>query len=374
MLNLPVTRPYMPPLEDVVKHLQRAWDARWLTNDGALVREMEARFAELLEAPHVFAVNNGTIALMVALKALNLPNGAEVITTPFTFVATTQAIAWCGLKVVFVDVDPQSGTLDPACVEKAITPRTAAIVDVHVYGMPAKANELQALAKANGLKVMYDASHALTTRINGQPISAMGDVSVFSLHATKLIHSGEGGLIVTHDPVIADAVRRVRSYGMTGPETIVELGLNGKMSEVNAAVGLACLPHVMNVRTLRQQAWNVYEEGLQGLAGLELLHPSSEVEHAYFYAPVRIRASLAGMDRDSVRDYLAGKGIAARRYFYPLTCEFPPFRDVPSANLEGLPQAYALSREVLCLPLYADITREEVLSVCACIREALHLN
>ncbi len=365
---VPVTRPFVPPLEEVTALLGKVWESRWLTNDGPLAQELERSLAEVLNVEHALLVNNATLGLIVALKALDLPAGAEVITTPFTFIASTQAISWCGLTPVFADVDPATGTLDSACVEQALTPRTKAILDVHVYGIPAHNDALKALAGAHGLKLVYDACHAMGAYKDDESLARWGDISVYSLHATKLIHSGEGGLLCTRDEALARKIRTVRNFGMEGAETIAQLGINAKMSEVNAAVGLACLPYMDKLIAARKERWDAYQGGLAGIAGLELLHPQGNCRHAYYYAPLRVTESLFGMDRDAFAEALSQRGVGARKYFHPLTSEFELYRGLASSGAGNLPQATRLGRDVLCLPLFHDLPFEAIAHICELVR------
>lgn len=347
-----VTRPFLPPLEEVEPLLRDIWRTRILTNGGPYHQELERRLRAHLEVPQVALFNNATIALMTALAALDVTG--EVITTPYSFVATSHSLLWNGVTPVFVDVDPETLNLDPARIEAAITPRTTAILPVHCYGRPCDVEAIDAIARRNGLKVIYDAAHAFGVRTRGGSVLNHGDLSVLSFHATKVFNTFEGGAIVCADPVRKDQIDKLKNFGHDGETSVVAVGLNGKMSEINAAIGLAQLAHVETARARRRAIDDAYRAGLRGIRGLRCLpeQAADEANHAYF--PILVGPEYP-LSREVLVDALKREGIHPRRYFYPLISDFPMYRDLPSAGRERLPVAAAVADRVLCLPIYPDL-------------------
>ncbi|KAB1076074.1 DegT/DnrJ/EryC1/StrS family aminotransferase [Methylobacterium planeticum] len=347
-----VTRPFLPPLEEFTPLLARIWQTRVLTNGGPYHRELERRLRDHLGVPQIALFNNATTALIVALRALHL--SGEVITTPYSFVATSHALLWSGLTPVFADVDPHTLNLDPAAIEAAITPRTSAILPVHCYGHPCDVEAIEAIARRHGLKVIYDAAHAFGVRHHGRSLLTYGDLSVLSFHATKVFNTFEGGAIVCADGARKDQIDKLKNFGHDGETCVGDVGLNGKMSELNAALGLVQLDHIDAALARRRAIDAAYREGLRGVPGLRCLDDCSEDAANYAYFPVLIEADYP-LSRDALNEALKREGIHPRRYFYPLISEFPMYRSLPSARRELLPVAAAAADRVLCLPIYPDL-------------------
>ena len=346
-----VTRPYMPPLEEFQPYLEAIWESRWLTNSGPFHQQLEKALASYLEVEHVALTSNGTTALLLALQAFGL--GGEVITTPFSFIATAHALRLSNLRPVFVDIDPVTGNLDPTAIERAISPRTSAILPVHCFGHPCDVAGIADVADTYGLKIVYDAAHAFAVRLNGESILRQGDASALSFHATKVFNTFEGGAIICNDPSIKRRVERLRNFGFAGELTVVAAGMNGKMNEIQAAFGLLQLDHVDHAIAQRAAISARYREALADVEGIALFpaQPGWQLNHSYF--PLLVQESYA-CDRDALWQRLQTAGIFARRYFYPLISDTPVYRDLPSARAE-LPVARRIARQVMCLPLFPDL-------------------
>ncbi|MFD6316485.1 DegT/DnrJ/EryC1/StrS family aminotransferase [Methylorubrum populi] len=347
-----VTRPFLPPLEEFEPLLRQIWQTRILTNGGPFHRELEARLRAHLGVPEVALFNNATTALIMALRALDL--SGEVITTPYSFVATSHALLWSGLTPVFVDIDPVTLNLDPDRIEAAITPRTRAILPVHCYGQPCDVEAIARLADRHGLKVIYDAAHAFGVRHRGRSVLNHGDLSVLSFHATKVFNTFEGGAIVCADPAMKDRIDKLKNFGHDGETSVPDVGLNGKMSELNAALGLVQLRHISTALARRQAVDTAYRAGLQAIPGIRCLDFAGEGAANYAYFPILIGPDYP-ISRDALYDALKRDGIHPRRYFHPLISDFPMYRTLPSARREDLPVAAAAADRVLCLPIYPDL-------------------
>jgi dTDP-4-amino-4,6-dideoxygalactose transaminase len=354
-----VTRPQLPPLNEFIPLLADIWESRWLTNNGKFHQEFEKALAAYLGVPYVCLFANGTLALMAALQCLRIKG--EVITTPYSFVATTHSLWWNGIKPVFVDIDPEYGNIDPRLIESAITPQTTAILPVHVYGNPCNVEKIQNLADIYGLKVIYDAAHAFGVRKNGSSIFNYGDLSIVSFHATKVFNTIEGGAIICHDLKTKKRIDYLKNFGIANETTVVAPGINAKMNEIQAAYGLLQLKYFDTVIDARKHITEKYREGLKDIPGVHYLVEAEGVDYNYSYFPVFIDENEYGKSRDEVYEALKKKDIYGRRYFYPLISEFPAYRGLPSA--EGLDIAYELSRQVICLPLYPDLPDEIVETV-----------
>lgn len=348
-----VTQPHLPDLEKFLPSLERIWASRVLTNGGPFHQELEAALCDYLGVEHVSLFTNGTIALVTALQALGIRG--EVITTPYSFVATAHALLWNGIQPVFVDVDPHTHNLDPAQVAAAVTPRTSAILPVHVYGQPCDLDGIDAAAREHGLRVIYDAAHAFGVRTQGTSLLARGDVSVLSFHATKVFNTFEGGAIVSPDAATKLRIDQLKNFGFVDEVTVVEAGINGKMSEFNAALGLLQLQEVESAIDRRAAVVQRYRDAFDGVPGLRLLPQPAGVRDNHAYFPIFIAPPFRH-GRDQVYDRLREHGIFGRRYFYPLITEFPMYRDLPSAQPANLPNAHRAAREVLCLPLFPALT------------------
>lgn len=361
-----VTRSSMPDLDDYVREIAPLWESRWLTNRGAKAREFETRLNDYLGVEHSVLFANGHLALEMLLEAMELTG--EVITTPFTFASTTHAIVRQGLTPVFADIKADDCTIDPATIEALITPRTSAILAVHVYGNLCDVEAIQEIADRHGLKVIYDAAHAFGVRRDGVSAASFGDASMFSFHATKVFNSIEGGLAVVNDGALAERLWQLQNFGLTGPESVGFVGGNAKMNEFAAAMGLCNLRLLDGEIAKRADAEKSYRELLADVPGLTFAVNSEVVMQNHAYLPVRIDADAFGVDRDRVHEVLAERGVLSRKYFYPLVTDFDCYRG--RFSLDATPKAQRAAAEVLTLPMYADLSRADVERVCEGIRAA----
>ena len=355
---IPVTSPLLPPLEEFVPYLEEIWKSKRLTNGGPFHEQLEKELAEYLGVKHLALFCNGTVALVAALQALRITG--EVITTPYSFVATAHSLIWNNLKPVFVDIDPVTKNLDPRRIEEAITPATTAILPVHCYGVPCDVDGIQRVADTYGLKVIYDAAHAFGVRQDGLSVLNHGDLSILSFHATKVFNTFEGGAIICPDAKIKQRIDYLKNFGFADETTVMAPGINGKMNEVQAAFGLLQLRHIDKALAQRRRIFEQYQQAFEGVEGITLLEPSAGLEWNYAYCPVLIDAERFGCTRDALYDRYREQGILVRRYFYPLITEFPMYRGLPSAADAGLPHAMHVSRQVLCLPIHPDLSTETV--------------
>lgn len=354
--DLFVTRPFLPPLEELMPSLEAIWESRDLTNGAVFHREFEKELARYLDVPFVSLFTNATIALVTALQCLRI--SGEVITTPYSFVATAHSLLWNGIDPVFVDIDPHSLALDPARVEAAITPKTTAIMPVHVYGRPADVEGLQRIADTYGLKVIYDAAHTFGARYQQRSIAAFGDLSVLSFHATKVFNTFEGGAIVCRDAQTKQRIDYLKNFGFADEVTVVAAGINGKMSEFQAALGLAQLRHIDECITRRAQIAARYDAALRPVEGIRLLEEVSGHQSNHAYYPIFVEREYPE-SRDALYARLRAANIYGRRYFYPLISDFPMYRGRPSAGRENLPVASATAASVICLPLYPELSESD---------------
>ena len=361
-----VTSPLLPPLEAVVARLTEVWSSRWITNNGGQHELLEASLRAYLGVPQLSLFNNGTIALFTAVRALDLHG--EVITTPFTFPATPHALAWTGITPVFADVEPSRLTLDPAAVEEAITPRTTGILAVHVYGLPCDLDGLQQVATRHGLKLLYDGAHAFGTTVNGAGIGTFGDLTMFSFHATKLFHTAEGGALACDNLEMRERINRLKNFGIIDPETVSSIGLNGKMNEMQASLGLAVLECLAREIAARRSLLALYRRLLGSVAGIMMTAEIPGVESAYQYCAIRIDEQRFGCSRDAVHLELQKHNVISRKYFFPLCSDYSCYRHLPSADPGHLPVARKAAQEVLCLPLYGTLSPAVVERICQIIR------
>jgi dTDP-4-amino-4,6-dideoxygalactose transaminase len=352
-----VTQPHLPPLEDFLPLLRQIWDSRVLTNGGPFHEQFERALCEYLGVKHISLFTNGTIALVAALQALRVTG--EVITTPYSFVATAHSLLWNGIKPVFVDIDPNTLNLDPAKIEAAITPQTTAILAVHVYGHPCDVEAIQKIADNYNLRVIYDAAHAFGVQCHCGSLLNHGDLSVLSFHATKVFNTFEGGAIISPDVKTKQRIDHLKNFGFVDEVTVVAPGINGKMSEFNAALGLLQLEHVDAAIARRREIDGRYRERLQPVEGVRCLASASEVRANFAYFPVLVENPYA-MNRDGLYDHLKHSGIHARRYFYPLISEFPMYRGLPTAQRGNLPVASEAAAKILCLPIYPALGDADV--------------
>lgn len=355
-----VTSPLLPNLQEFNKYLEEIWDSRWITNNGSFHQQLEKALAEYLKVPYVSLFTNGTLPLITALQALRITG--EVITTPYSFVATTHALWWNGIKPVFVDIDWNTGCLDPNKIEAAISPKTTAIMPVHVYGKPCDTKAIQDIADKYGLKVIYDAAHAFGVEVNGESILNAGDMSTLSFHATKVYNTIEGGAMVMHDEKTKQRIDYLKNFGFAGETEVVAPGINSKMDEIRSAYGLLNLKQVGSAIEARHQVAIRYREALRDVEGVEFWNDIPGVKHNYSYFPIFVNAEKYGMTRDDLYFKMREQGVLGRRYFYPLISDFSTYRSLPSATKENLPVATKMSNEVICLPMhhllsFSDIDR-----------------
>lgn len=356
--QITVTSPLLPDLEEFHKLLKEIWDSKWITNNGSFHKQLEKELAAYLKVPYISLFTNGTLPLITALQALRITG--EVITTPYSFVATTHSLWWNGIKPVFVDVDPSNCGLDPAKIEAAITPKTTAIMPVHCYGKPCDTKAIQEIADKYGLKVIYDAAHAFGVEVNGESVLNAGDMSTLSFHATKVYNTIEGGAMVMHDEKTKQRIDYLKNFGFANETTVVAPGINSKMDEMRAAYGILNLRQVDAAIAARQKVANAYRDTLRGVEGVTFFDDMPGVRHNYSYFPIFIDAEKFGKTRDQLYFEMRDANVLGRRYFYPLISEFSTYRGLPSASRENLPEAYKLADTVLCLPMHHDLSEENV--------------
>lgn len=350
-----VTSPLLPQLSKLQPYLQDIWDRKWLTNNGHYHQELEKALCGYLKIDYISLYTNGTLPLIAALQALRITG--EVITTPYSFVATTHSIWWNGIKPVFVDIDPVTCNLDPEKIEAAITPRTTAIMPVHCYGMPCNVEAIEEIADKYGLSVIYDAAHAFGVEINGKSVLNYGDMSTLSFHATKVYNTVEGGALVTHDEKTKKRIDYLKNFGFAGETTVVAPGINGKMDEIRSAYGLLNLKQVDEAITSRKTIVEAYCEGLKNIPGIRHLDYSDKsIKHNYAYFPIFIDAEKFGITRDELYEKLKLQNIYSRRYFYPLISNMTTYKGLVSAETSNLPIANRIADQVLCLPIYKDLS------------------
>lgn len=356
--QITVTSPLLPDLEDFNLMLKEIWSSKWITNNGSFHRRLEAALCEYLKVPYISLFTNGTLPLITALQALNI--SGEVITTPFSFVATTHSIWWNGIKPVFVDIDPLTCNIDPDKIEAAITPRTTAIMPVHCYGNPCDTARIQAIADKYGLKVIYDAAHAFGVDVNGKSLLEAGDMSTLSFHATKVYNTIEGGALVMHDEQTKKRIDFLKNFGFAGETEVVAPGINGKMDEMRSAYGLLALKIVDDAIEARRQVALKYREALKDVKGIRFFDKSEGVKHNYSYFPIFIDAQEYGMTRDELYFKMKENNILGRRYFYPLISSFSTYKGLDSASVKNLPMANMLAEQVICLPMHHDLSEKDV--------------
>ena len=353
-----VTSPLLPSLEDFTFLLKEIWESKMLTNNGNFHQKLEEELAKYLKVPYLSLFTNGTLPLITALQAMRITG--EVITTPFSFVATTHSLWWNGIKPVFVDIEPETCNLDPSKIEAAITPRTTAIMPVHVYGRPCKTKEIQEIANKYGLKVIYDAAHAFGVEINGESILNFGDMATLSFHATKVYNTLEGGALVVHDEQTKKRIDYLKNFGFASETEVVAPGINSKVDEVRAAYGLLNLKQVDHAINSRRKVAIRYRDELQGVKGITFFNDIPGVRHNYSYFPIFINAEEYGMTRDELYFKMKEHNVFGRRYFYPLISTFSTYRGLDSANPDNLPIATQMSNNVICLPMHHALRENEV--------------
>lgn len=359
-----VTQPYLPPLEEFIPYLEKIWESRTLTNCGPYHQQFETALQQFLGVEHVALFANGTLGLVTALQSLRITG--EVITTPYSFVATSHSLLWNGIKPVFVDIDPNTLNLDPARIEAAITPQTTAIMPVHCYGHPCDVHAIQRIADDYNLKVIYDAAHAFGVSDAGGSLLRHGDLSVLSFHATKVFNTFEGGAIVCPDAKTKHRIDHLKNFGFVDEITVAASGINGKMSELNAAMGLLQLRHFDHVVARRRAIDSAYRTLLRNVPGVRCLDGVNEKDANYAYFPILVDSDYP-LSRDGLYQKLKDSNIHPRRYFHPLISDFPMYRGLPSAHRDNLPVASQAARQVLCLPIYPDLEISEVERIAALI-------
>lgn len=356
-----VTSPLFPSLDEFIPYLQDIWNRKWLTNNGYYHQQLENALCEYLKVPYISLFTNGTLPLICALQALRITG--EVITTPYSFVATTHSLWWNGIKPVFVDIDPITCNIDPDKIEAAITPKTTAIMPVHVYGKPCDTERIQAIADKYGLKVIYDAAHAFGVEVEGKSVLEAGDMSTLSFHATKVFNTVEGGALVCHDEKTKKRIDYLKNFGFAGETTIVAPGINGKMDEIRAAYGLLNLKQVDAAIASRHKIAMKYREILSNVNGISFMEDTIGVRHNYSYFPIFINAEEYGMTRDQLYFKMKERNILGRRYFYPLISEFSTYRGLESAKICNLSMAHKVADSVICLPMHQNLKETDIESI-----------
>ena len=353
-----VTSPLLPNLDDFNEMLKQIWASKWITNNGSFHKQLEKELAAYLKVPYISLFTNGTLPLITALQALRITG--EVITTPYSFVATTHALWWNGIKPVFVDIDPTTGNINPDKIEAAITPKTTAIMPVHVYGKPCDTKRIQEIADQYGLKVIYDAAHAFGVEVNGESILNAGDLSTLSFHATKVYNTVEGGAMVMHDEKMKKRIDYLKNFGFANETTVVGPGINSKMDEVRSAYGLLNLKQVDAAIEARHQVAIKYREVLRNVEGVTFFDDIPGVRHNYSYFPIFIDAKKYGMTRDELYFKMKEQNVLGRRYFYPLISEVSTYRGLESAKPENLPEAHKMADSVICLPMHHALSNDDI--------------
>ena len=350
-----VTQPSLPPLKEFVKSLEKIWDNKWLTNNGKFHQELEKKLSDYLGVKYISLFSNGTLALITALQTLRITG--EVITTPYSFVATTHALHWNGIKPVFCDIEAKTMNINAEKIEALITPKTTAILPVHVYGNPCDVKKIEEIADIYGLKVIYDAAHAFNVKLEDESILNFGDLSILSFHATKVFNTIEGGAIISPDAKTKKRIDFLKNFGFADETTVIAPGINAKMNEIQSAFGLLQLKYVDEQIKKRQEVAYHYRKNLENINGLTFLKDLENVKHNYAYFPIFIDYKKYGKSRDEVYEILKKENINGRRYFYPLISNFPTYKGLPSANKSNLPVASRVAQEVICLPMYADLEK-----------------
>jgi len=360
-----VTSPLLPDLDEFHELLKEIWDSKWITNNGSFHQQLEKALADYLKVPYISLFTNGTLPLLTALQALRITG--EVITTPYSFVATTHSIWWNGCRPVFVDIEEDTCGIDPNKIEAAITPKTTAIMPVHCYGKPVKMKRIQEIADKYGLKVIYDAAHAFGVEVDGESVLNAGDMSTLSFHATKVYNTLEGGALVMHDEKIKQRIDYLKNFGFAGETEVVAPGINSKVDEVRAAYGLLNLKQVDQAIANRKKVAQKYREALKNVPGIRFFEDMPGVRHNYSYFPIFVDAAKYGMTRDELYFKMKEQGILGRRYFYPLISDFSTYRGLPSATKENLPVATKMANEVICLPMHHGLSKNDINRVLSCI-------
>lgn len=356
MKDIFVTSPLLPPLEEFVPYLEKIWGNKYLTNGGQFHQQLEKALAQYLGVKHLCLFSNGTLALLTALQALRITG--EVITTPYSFVATSHTLLWNGLTPVFADIDPVTCNIDPTKIEALITPATTAILPVHCYGIPCDVDKIQSIADGWGLKVIYDAAHAFGVKKEGESVLGYGDLSILSFHATKVFNTFEGGAIICHDAKMKQRIDNLKNFGFIDETTVVAPGINAKMNEVQAAFGLLQMQYIDKALDQRAAIYHRYCDALKDVAGISVFTAPENVDWNHAYFPVMVDENYP-VSRDDLYNLFKAQNIYTRRYFYPLISSFSMYRHLASAKVENLPAADAIAKKILCLPIFPDLTEED---------------
>ncbi len=364
--QITVTSPLLPDLNEFNEMLKDIWDRKWVTNNGKYHRQLEKELANYLKVPYVCLFTNGTLPLITALQAMRITG--EVITTPYSFVATTHSLWWNGIKPVFVDIDPGSCGMDPEKIEVAITPKTTAIMPVHCYGKPCDMEGIQKVADKYGLKVIYDAAHAFGVEVDGKSVLEYGDMSTLSFHATKVYNTLEGGALVVKDEKMKQRIDYLKNFGFAGETEVIAPGINGKLDEVRAAYGILNLRQVDMAIEARHQVTIRYREALRNVDGISFFDDIPSIRHNYSYFPIFIDAGKYGMTRDELYFKMREQNVLGRRYFYPLISTFSTYRGLESSKQENLPVAHKIAEQVICLPMHHGLSEEDIAKVINCIK------
>lgn len=359
--QITVTAPLLPNLDEFQSLLKEIWDSKWITNNGSFHKQLEKELASYLKVPYLSLFTNGTLPLITALQALQIKG--EVITTPYSFVATTHSLWWNGIKPVFVDIDLTTGNIDPDKIEAAITPQTTAIMPVHVYGKPCDTKRIQEIADKYGLKVIYDAAHAFGVEENGESILNAGDMSTLSFHATKVYNTIEGGALIMHDEKTKKEIDYLKNFGFAGETEVVGPGINSKMDEIRAAYGILNLRQVDAAIEARHKIAVEYRKAFRGVEGITFMDDMPGVKHNYSYFPIFVDADKYGETRDELYFRMREENVYGRRYFYPLISEFATYRDLPSASKENLPNAHRMADSVICLPMHHELNDNDLVRI-----------
>lgn len=366
--QITVTSPLLPDLEEYTSLLREIWDSKWITNNGSFHQQLERELADYLKVPYISLFTNGTLPLITSLQAMRITG--EVITTPYSFVATTHALWWNGIKPVFVDIDPATCNLDPTKIEAAITPKTTAIMPVHCYGKPCDTRAIKEIADRFGLKVIYDAAHAFGVEVDGESLLNAGDVATLSFHATKVYNTIEGGALVMHDDQMKQRIDYLKNFGFANETTVVAPGINSKMDEMRAAYGLLNLRQVDEAIRARREVAGKYREELREVDGITFFEDMLGVRHNYSYFPIFVDKEQYGISRDELYNRMKDRNILGRRYFYPLISTFSTYRALPSAAPSNLPVATRIAEQVICLPMHHQLSDDDVARVIDCIKES----
>ena len=364
--NIYVTQPSLPSLDKFVPFLEKIWESKIITNNGQFHKQLENELANYLGVKYISLFSNGTLAIMTALQTLRITG--EVITTPYTYVATTNSLIWNGLKPIFIDVDPLTGNMDSSKIEAAITKDTKAIMPVHVYGNCCDVEKINEISKKYSLKTIYDAAHAFGVKHNGESVLNFGDLSILSFHATKVYNTIEGGAIVSHDLETKKRIDNLKNFGFTDETNIIASGINAKMNEVQAAYGILQLKNIDNNIKKRRAIAQNYNKELKGIKGIKIIDPKNKKEHTYPYYPILVDENLYRKTRDELYNFLKSNNIYGRRYFYPLVSTFSMYKTLNSSNIKNLPNAHKLSEQIICLPIYPDLDLKTVSYISSLIR------